>query len=242
MRKLLANSPVFLVSLILCICSFDTAAATDSAADTQMLGFTNPGAAQQQVLEQRFDSHLAAQDQSDWDELMSSQPNQLGSPHDKVNAEWTLKQFRDWGWDAHIETFHVLFPTPRERVLEMVAPTRFKASLMEPPLAEDKTSQQARDTMLPPYNAYSADGDVTGELVYVNYGTPDDYKVLARDGVSVKGKIVIARYGHAWRGIKPVVAHEHGAIGCIIYSDPRDDGYWQGDVYPQGAYRSAEGV
>jgi N-acetylated-alpha-linked acidic dipeptidase len=93
-----------------------------------------------------------------------------------------------------------------------------------------------------PYNVYGADGDVTGDLVYVNYGMPDDYKELARRGVDVKGKIAITRYGGGWRGLKPKLAQTHGAIGCIIYSDPSADGYGVGDVYPKGGWRPADGV
>ena len=135
----------------------------------------------------------------------------------------------------------MLFPTPRVRVLELTAPTKYTAKLAEPPLADDPTSSQTAE-QLPTYNAYSADGDVTGQLVYVNYGVPDDYEELERRGIDVKGKIVIARYGGSWRGIKPKVAAEHGAIGCIIYSDPRDDGYFEGEAYPKGAYRGEWGA
>ncbi len=152
-------------------------------------------------------------------ERLSAHPHAVGQPYDKDNAEWMLALFKQWGFDAHIETFDVLFPTPKERVVELVAPTKFVASLREPPVAEDPTSGQTAE-QLPTYNAYSADGDVTAPLVYVNYGMRDDYDKLERMGISVKGAIVIARYGGAWRGIKPKVAAEHGAIGCIIYSDP----------------------
>jgi N-acetylated-alpha-linked acidic dipeptidase len=96
--------------------------------------------------------------------------------------------------------------------------------------------------MLPPFNAYSADGDAEAEIVYVNQGIPADYKDLERMGIDVRGKIVLARYGGSWRGIKPKVAYEHGAIGCILYSDPRDDGYFQGDVYPKGPFRMGMGA
>jgi len=99
-----------------------------------------------------------------------------------------------------------------------------------------------RENRLPSYNAYSADGDVTAELVYVNQGIPRDYEELERMGIDVAGKIVIARYGGSWRGIKPKVAAEHGAVGCILYSDPRDDGYFQGDVYPEGPFRMEHGT
>src|SRR5215472_3968637 len=134
-------------------------------------------------------------------------------------------KFKEYGFDAHIETFQVLFPTPKERLVEMVAPTQFRARLQEPVVAADPTSSQ-KSEQLPTYNAYSIDGDVTAPLVYVNYGMREDYEELDRLGISVKGAIVIARYGNGWRGIKPKVAAEHGAIGCIIYSDPKDDGYF----------------
>src|SRR5207248_6640282 len=163
------------------------------------------------------------------------------SAYDKENAEWILSKFKEWGWDAHIETFDVLFPTPKARVVELLEPTRFTAKLQEPPVAGDPTSNQQNE-QLPTYNAYSRDGDVTGPLVYVNYGLPKGYEELDRYGVSVKGAIVIARYGQSWRGIKPKVAAEHGAIGCIIYSDPKDDGYFEGDVFPQGPMRNRNGV
>jgi N-acetylated-alpha-linked acidic dipeptidase len=173
--------------------------------------------------------------------LLSARPHHVGSPYDKQNAEWILKQFKDAGWDAHIEQFNVLFPTPKQRLVELVGPTHFTAKLMESPVPGDPTSSQTSE-QLPTYNAYSIDGDVTGPLVYVNYGIPADYDELEKRGISVKGAIVIARYGQSWRGIKPKVAAEHGAIGCLIYSDPGDDGYNEGDVFPKGAMRPADGV
>jgi N-acetylated-alpha-linked acidic dipeptidase len=174
-------------------------------------------------------------------QLLSARPHNVGSPYDKQNAEWILAHYKQWGWDAHIETFDVLFPTPKERLVELVAPTRFTAKLQEPPVAVDPTSKQESE-QLPTYNAYSGDGDVTGPLVYVNYGLREDYEQLDRMGISVKGAIVIARYGRSWRGIKPKVAWEHGAVGCIIYSDPQQDGYAAGDIFPKGGLRPPEGV
>ncbi|MEP7273250.1 MAG: M28 family metallopeptidase, partial [Acidobacteriota bacterium] len=171
---------------------------------------------------------------------LSAEPHAIGSVEGKRNAEWIRDQFRAWGLKSEIEEFDVLFPTPRERVLELTAPEKFQASLKEPAVAADPDSGDANQ--LPTYNAYSGDGDVTAPLVYVNYGVPADYEQLAKLGVDVKGKIVIARYGASWRGIKPKVAYEHGAVGCIIYSDPRDDGFVQGDVYPEGPYRPEQGV
>jgi N-acetylated-alpha-linked acidic dipeptidase len=174
-------------------------------------------------------------------ERLSARPHHVGSPYDKDNAEWILARFKEWGWDAQIETFSVLFPTPKERLLELLEPTRFTAKLDEPALPMDPTSDQKAE-QLPTYNAYSIDGDVTGPLVYVNYGRPEDYDVLERYGVSVKGAIVLARYGESWRGIKPKVAAEHGAVGCLIYSDPKDDGYAAGEVFPNGPMRPRDGA
>ena len=126
-------------------------------------------------------------------------------------------------------------------MLELLGSKPYKARLEESTLKEDKTSGQ-KSEQLPSYNVYSADGDVTAELVFVNRGIPADYEELEKMGISVKGKIVIAKYGGSWRGIKPKVAYEHGAIGCIIYSDPEDDGYRAGDVYPEGPFRPKDGV
>ncbi len=171
---------------------------------------------------------------------LSAEPHHLGSLADKQNAEWMRDQFKAWGWNVALEEYDVLFPTPKERVVELTAPIKFIAQLKEPVLAEDPDSID--QNQLPTYHAYSDEGDVTAQLVYVNQGIPADYEVLQKLGVDVKGKIVIARYGGSWRGIKPKVAYEHGAIGCLIYSDPKDDGYYQGDVYPKGPYRPEHGV
>ncbi|MBS0556922.1 MAG: M28 family peptidase [Proteobacteria bacterium] len=231
-----------LAALSMALCMF-AAPAPSVAADataTSLLGFTGEGAATQRALEQRFDAQLSASEMRDWLQRLSAEPNQVGAPHDKANAEFILSLFKQWGWDARIETFDVLYPTPKHVALELVAPTTFKAMLHEPPVEGDATS--ALSGALPPYNVYGADGDVTADLVYVNYGMPDDYKELARRGVDVKGKIVIVRYGAGWRGLKPELAHEHGAVGCLIYSDPRDDGYFAGDTYPKGGWRPPEGV
>ena len=171
---------------------------------------------------------------------LASEANHVGSPHDKANAEFVRDQFQQWGWDAKIEIFYPLYPTLKQHSLELVAPTKFVAALKEPSVEGDATS--TRTDGMGPYNVYGADGDVTGELVYANFGMPDDYKDLARRGIDVKGKIVIARYGVGWRGLKPKLAQVHGAIGCLIYSDPQQDGYGQGDTWPKGGWRPADGV
>jgi N-acetylated-alpha-linked acidic dipeptidase len=214
-------------------------AASPAGADAgaPLLGFSSDRAREQRELEARFDSFLNTSDLRDWMKRLSARPHHVGSPYDKENAEFMAGLFRSWGYQTRIETFKVLFPTPKTRLVEMVAPTRYQARLAEPTIPEDATSGQTAE-QLPVYNAYSIDGDVTGELVYVNWGVPKDYEELERRGIDVKGKIVIARYGGSWRGIKPKVAAEHGAVGCIIYSDPSGDGYSQGDVYPKGGWRS----
>src|SRR3984957_55759 len=218
-----------------------SAAAEGPAGAAEIPGFSSSGAAAQMQLERRFDSGLSAADLRSWMQQMSSEPNHVGSAHDKANAEFQLRMFREWGWEASIETFSVLYPTPREVTVELVAPTRFTARLTEPAGAGDLSSSKTKDE-LPAYNVYGADGDVTAELVYVNHVMPDDYKELERQGVDVKGRIVLTRYGGGWRGLKPKLAYEHGAVGCLIYSDPRDDGYGEGDTYPKGGYRPRDGV
>jgi N-acetylated-alpha-linked acidic dipeptidase len=192
-------------------------------------------------VEAAFDAAVSAQDQLDWLKQMASEPNQVGSPHDKANADFMLAKFKEWGWDAHIERFDVLYPTPISTTVEMVAPEHVVLGGQEPAVPGDDTSGNTAGA-LPPYVAFQGDGDVTADLVYVNYGMPEDYKALARRGISVKGKIAIARYGVGWRGLKPKLAQDHGAIGCIIYSDPADDGYNQSDVYPKGGARPSYGV
>ncbi|HLJ25886.1 MAG TPA: transferrin receptor-like dimerization domain-containing protein [Candidatus Angelobacter sp.] len=206
-----------------------------------LYGFTSADSRAERDWENKFKAIPDARILRDTMQRLSARPHHVGSPYDKQNAEWILSQFKSWGLDAQIETFDVLFPTPKERVVELVEPTHYTAKLQEPAIPQDPTSNQQSE-QLPTYNAYSIDGDVTAPLVYANYGVPRDYEELDRLGVSVKGAIVIARYGNSWRGIKPKVAAEHGAVGCIIYSDPRDDGYFDDGVFPDGPMRNENGV
>ncbi|MFL5741783.1 MAG: transferrin receptor-like dimerization domain-containing protein [Flavisolibacter sp.] len=212
-----------------------------SASAQKLMGFTDADAAKQVSWEKQFDAQMNAQDLDAWMKYLSSHPHHVGSPQDKANADYIANLFRQFGFQTEINTYYVLFPTPKTRVVELLGAKPFKARLEEPTIPEDHTSGQ-KSEQLPTYNAYSADGDVTAELVFVNRGVPADYEELQRMGIDVKGKIVIAKYGGSWRGIKPKVAYEHGAIGCIIYSDPADDGYAQGDVYPQGPFRPKGGA
>ena len=217
-------------------------AATLQPADPPNLsGFSASSARAEREIEDQFRAIPDRANLRQYMDRLSARPHHVGSLYDKQNAEWILSKFKEWGLDAKIENYDVLFPTPKTRLLELIEPRHVTAKLEEPTVGGDPTSAQ-HDEQLPSYNAYSIDGDVSAPLVYVNYGAPDDYEQLERMGISVKGAIVIARYGATWRGIKPKVAAEHGAVGCIIYSDPRDDGYYQGETYPQGAFRPPDGV
>jgi N-acetylated-alpha-linked acidic dipeptidase len=222
------------------------AAQTDEAKPSALnsasiLGYSSQTAQSETEWERKFRDGVVPDKIRENMQRLSARPHHVGSPYDKDNAEWILGKFKQWGLDAHIETFNVLFPTPKQRVVELVEPTKFTAKLQEPALPVDPTSGQTAE-QLPTYNAYSIDGDVTGPLVYVNFGNREDYEQLDRMGIQVKGAIVIARYGGGWRGVKPKVAAEHGAIGCIIYSDPGNDGYYEGDDYPGGGWRPRFGV
>ena len=227
------RTTLLLIGLLFSLCTF--------AAADDMLGFTRSQADQQREIEKQFDGHLKQEEIKNWIRRLSSRPHHLGSAIDRENAEYLAELLESWGYKTRIEKYRVLFPTPKQQLLELVEPTSFRAKLQEPALAEDRTSNQI-DEQLPIYNAYSVGGDVSGELVYVNYGVPADYEELERRGIDVKGKIVLARYYGSWRGIKPKVAAEKGAIGTIIYSDPANDGFVPGDVYPRGPFRNEHGA
>jgi N-acetylated-alpha-linked acidic dipeptidase len=213
-----------------------------TADEPVLVGFSADSSRTERQWEEKFKAIPSPQLMRDYMQRLSARPHNVGTPYDKDNAEWLLAKFKQFGLDAHIETFEILFPTPKERAVELVEGGRnFTAKLQEPAVAQDPTSNQQSE-QLPTYNAYSIDGDVTAPLVFVNYGIPEDYEQLARLGVSVNGAIVIAKYGHSWRGIKPKVAAEHGAIGCLIYSDPNEDGFKAGETFPAGPYRPRDGV
>jgi N-acetylated-alpha-linked acidic dipeptidase len=239
---MIASSPrnlvAFFSALVVALCLLPSALADGPA---PLYGFSPTNSEAEVKLEASFRAIPEPENLRKYMERLSARPHHVGSAYDKENAEWIHSQMTAWGWDSTIETFDVLFPIPKTRVLEMTEPVQFTALLHENAVDIDPTSDQASE-QLPTYNAYSTDGDVTGPLVFVNYGLPEDYKELARLGVSVKGAIVIAKYGRSWRGIKPKVAAEHGAIGCILFSDPRDDGYSVDDVFPAGPMRNTNGV
>jgi N-acetylated-alpha-linked acidic dipeptidase len=212
-----------------------------SAADDNVLGFGESASADQRALEARIDSSINADEMDGWLKRMSAEPHHVGSAASKANAEYIAGLLESWGYETEIAAYEILLPVPRTREIELVEPTNFVASLREDTLAEDP-STAVRETLLQPYNAFSIDGEVEAELVFVNYGMPEDYEILERYGIDVTGKIAIAKYGRSWRGIKPKLAGEKGAIGTIIYSDPLDDGYGAGDVYPKGPFKNDSGV
>ena len=208
---------------------------------TPLLGFTPTASDAQRALEADFRAALDAQDQAEWSRQLSERPHHVGSAHGAANAQYLAELFESWGYEVETEVFQVLMPFPDVRVVEMTAPEPFRAALEEDVLPGDPSTAQ-RGEALAPYNAFSADGEAEGELVFVNYGIPEDYELLERYGIDVTGKIVIAKYGASWRGIKPKLAAEHGAVGTLIYSDPADDGFAQGDVYPAGPFKNESGV
>ncbi len=213
-----------------------------SADDQSLAGYSTESSRTERQWETKFREIPSPDNLRAYMQHLSARPHNVGTVYDKENAEWIAAKFKDFGLETHIEQFDVLYPTPKERVVELVeGGPKFSAKLQEPALPDDPTSSQQAE-QLPTYHAYSKDGDVTAPLVYVNYGIPEDYEQLDRMGVSVKGKIVIARYFHSWRGIKPKVAAEHGALGCLIYSDPHEDGFVQGETFPKGAWRPKDGV
>jgi N-acetylated-alpha-linked acidic dipeptidase len=167
---------------------------------------------------------------------LTEQPHIAGTPEDYATAIYVRDQMRSFGLSADLKEYQVWLNYPKsDPIVELIAPRREKISVREAVLKDDPTSSNPKITPL--FNGYSASGDVTAPLVYANYGLPPDYEALAKAGVEVKGKIVIVRYGNSFRGVKAKVAQDHGAIGCIIYSDPADDGFAQGDVYPKGPWR-----
>lgn len=226
-------------SLIVLI--FGAQLGTTRAGDNHILGFDEAGTTAQRTMEQQLDASINAEEMDQWLKRLSIWPHHVGSAAGKENAEFIAELLTSWGYEVEIAEYEVLIPTPRVREVELIAPTEFSAGLNEDTLAEDPSTAR-RENLLPPYNAFSIDGEVEAELVFVNYGIPEDYEVLERNGIDVTGKIAIAKYGKSWRGIKPKLAGEKGAIGTIIYSDPADDGYGAGDVYPAGPFKNESGV
>ena len=245
----LGHRPIIAVTVLLAATGAATLAHSPAAPaqavgtePDELRGFAASRVAEQLELEKKLDAAIDPDEITEWNRIMTVAPHHVGAPQTKRNADWMVERFLEWGYDAEIAYYEVLVPFPEVRKLTMLEPRRFEAALSEAVVEGDATSELAIREGLPPFNAYSADGDVTAEVVYVNQGVPRDYETLERLGIDVEGKIVIARYGGSWRGIKPKVAAERGAVACLIYNDPRDDGYFQGETYPHGAFKHSTGV
>jgi N-acetylated-alpha-linked acidic dipeptidase len=201
----------------------------------EIAGFAFSRVAAERQLEQKFraipDPERAESDLR----YLTSEPHPAGTEASHRVAEWLRNQYRSFGFDAEVVSYSVWLGYPREAKLEITEPVQEILGSQEQPLVGDKDSDGRKLT--PAFNAYSPSGDVTAPVVYVNYGMQEDYRELARLGVSVEGRIALARYGRGYRGIKAKLAEEHRAAGLIIYSDPQDDGYTQGDTYPNGPWR-----
>jgi N-acetylated-alpha-linked acidic dipeptidase len=150
------------------------AQSTSTAAGSPLAGYSSQSSPIESDWEKKYREGTVPENIRENMRRLSARPHHVGSPYQKDNADWILARFKEWGFDARIETFSVLFPTPKERVVEMLEPTKFSAKLQEPVLAVDPTSNQTAE-QLPTYNAYSIDGDVTAPLVYVNHGIREDY-------------------------------------------------------------------
>jgi N-acetylated-alpha-linked acidic dipeptidase len=217
-----------------------TLVASTYAQSIAMRGFLAKDISGEQKLEQQVQAIPDPTRLRKYMDFLSAEPHHAGSPRSKAVAEYILGTFKEWGLDAQIEGFEALMPYPTIRRVEVVGPKQYVAKLKEPVVPQDPNSGDPHQ--IPTFNAYAGTGDVTGEVVYANFGVPEDYEWLDKQGIDVKGRIVLTRYGKSWRGIKPKIAAEHGAIACLIYSDPHEDGYFQQDIYPKGPMRPPDGV
>jgi N-acetylated-alpha-linked acidic dipeptidase len=225
---------LFLVALV--IFGATGARSQNNRTDAALDGFTPEESARQRRLEEQFNAVPSAASARAHLKLLTAEPHVAGTREDYATALYVRDQLRSYGLTADLEEYQVLLPYPKQpSIVELLAPRRARLKVQEPALSLDPTSSSRK--IIPLFNGYSAAGDVSAQLVYVNYGLPNDYEALKKVGVDVRGRIAIARYGSSFRGVKAKVAEQHGAVGLIIYSDPADDGYMQGDVYPKGPWR-----
>ncbi|MDX6501241.1 MAG: N-acetylated-alpha-linked acidic dipeptidase [Blastocatellia bacterium] len=205
-------------------------------AQTGIDGFGSRLSEAQRKLEGQFRSVPSAANAREELRRLTAEAHIAGSPEDYATAIYVRDQMRSFGLSADMKEYQVLLPFPRTpSIVELIAPRRERLQVREDVVPEDPSSSSKK--IVPLYNGYGASGDITASLVYVNYGLPGDYEAVKKAGVDVKGKIAIARYGNSFRGVKAKVAEDNGAIGLIIYSDPADDGFTQGEVYPKGPWR-----
>ena len=228
-------------ALIGCLCATLLTVACGTSEPVHLAGYSAEEALLQESIEQGILGEPSGQRMLEYHRPLTAEPHHAGTEANERTAEYIADRLREFGFDSIVmPRYEVLLPYPTEQEVTLVAPERYELRLAEPPLAGDPDTE--KDGVLPPFNAYSADGDVTADVVYVNYGIPQDYAVLDSLGISVEGKIVLARYGRSWRGIKPRLAGERGAVGALIYSDPADDGFVRGTVLPEGKWRPEWGV
>jgi N-acetylated-alpha-linked acidic dipeptidase len=199
-------------------------------------GFTSEGSTTERRWEEEFRALPAPNSAREHLRRLTAEPHVAGTKEDYATAVYVRDHIRSYGISSELKEYDVLLPYPKQpSIVELISPRRERLAVKEAAIAADPSSSNLK--IIPLFNGYSPSGDVTAPLVYVNYGLPPDYEALKKLGVEVKGKIAIARYGNSFRGVKAKVAEDHGAIGLIIYSDPADDGYMQGDVYPKGPWR-----
>jgi N-acetylated-alpha-linked acidic dipeptidase len=204
-----------------------------------MVGYSAASAARERDVEADAVKRPSPASASAHSKVLSKETHVAGTPAQGRTRDYVIDQMKKWEIDTDVRTYDVWMPHPTEVHVSRVSPQPKEFALAEPPVAGDATSKLWQ---YPTVNGYSGQGDVTAEVVYVNYGLIEDYAQLDSIGVSVTGKIAIARYGRSFRGIKAREAEKHGAVGLLIYSDPQDDGFVQGDVYPEGPMRNPAGV
>ncbi|HEU4714528.1 MAG TPA: M28 family metallopeptidase [Pyrinomonadaceae bacterium] len=227
---------VLTLSLALCLSAVFLLATPLALAQTTIDGFNDQRAVAQRRWEERFRAVPTPNSAREHLRILTREPHIAGTKADYDTAIYVRDQLRSYGIPAELKEYDVWLNYPNApSIVELVTARRQRLNINEPVVPGDPTSSHPNITPL--FNGYSASGDVTAPVVYANYGLPNDYDDLKKAGVDVKGKIVIVRYGNSFRGVKAKVAEDQGAIGCIIYSDPADDGYMQGDIYPKGPWR-----
>ena len=209
-------------------------------AQTSAPGYSPQAADAQRAAEADVIARPAPATASEHSRFLSSQPHMAGTPAQARTRDYVISQMKSWGLETEVRAYKIWMPHPITTRVWRVSPDPIELNLKEGPIAEDTTSVAYPQVIA--FNGYGAAGDVSGEVVYVNYGLIEDYAQLDSMGISVKGKIAIARYGRSFRGIKAREAEKHGALGLLIYSDPADDGYVRGDVYPKGPMRPPHGI
>jgi N-acetylated-alpha-linked acidic dipeptidase len=214
--------------------------AAQVSAQTTTPGYSPQAAAIERATEADVIARPSPASASAQSRFLSQQPHMAGTPAQIRTRDYVIAQMKSWGLETEMRSYRIWMPHPTSTRVWRTAPNPIELNLQEGPIAEDTTSTAFPQVIA--FNGYGAAGDVQGEVVYVNYGLIEDYSQLDSMGVSVKGKIAIARYGRSFRGIKAREAEKHGAVGLIIYSDPADDGYVRGDVYPAGPMRPANGI